>query len=151
MQQQAQKTATFRMSWLRLYAVLGTMTFFGTVVPLGFLLGVQPLLGMGAVFLGQLLFEALFALAMCSAFPTTVSAESLGATTFWGKRLALRWDRIEAAQQRSFLFLPYLVVTSKDGGAPLWVPLFVADRVGFAAALQENAPEDSPIRQAIRL
>lgn len=139
------------MSWLRLYGVLGTMVFFGTVLPLGFLLGVKPLLGMGIVFLAQLLFEALFAVAMCSAFPTTVSAESLGATTFWGKRLALRWDQIASAQQRRFLTLPYLIVTSKDGGAPLWVPLFVADRTGFAAALREHAPEDSPIRQALTL
>jgi len=151
MQRQAQRQRSFRMSWLRLYAVMGSLTFLGTFILVGMGWGIEVVLGMPALLLGQLLFQALFALWLCQSYPIRVTPEGLTAMTFWGKRASLPWEEIEGARPRSFLFLPHLVVSSKTRGITLWVPLFVGDQPDFVTALQEHVPEDSPVRQALRI
>jgi hypothetical protein len=113
--------------------------------------GLDVVLGMPTLLLGQLLFQALFALWLCQSYPVRVTQEGLTAMTFWGKRASLTWEELEGAKRRSFLFLPHLVVSSKTRGTTLWFPLFLRDQLGFVAALQEYVPKNSPVRQALKL
>jgi len=75
-----------------------------------------------------------------------VDSQRLESTDFWGFRRALAWSGIERVERRRLLSLCWLRILARDGGRPLWVPLFLADRAGFAAAVEALAPEDNPVR-----
>lgn len=89
-----------------------------------------------------------FALAV-AAFPVRVSAAGLNCYDFVGRYRTLAWPDITAADPVNLQGLRYLTVTGRDGGAPLWVPLYLADMPGFLDAVRSHTGPDHLLAVAV--
>jgi hypothetical protein len=82
-------------------------------------------------------------------FEVHVSEEGLRCYTFYGNYRTFAWSDINGVRPVNMLGLRYLRVSSVQGGPPLWVPLFLADREGFRLAVSGLAGEDHVMTRAL--
>jgi len=147
-----------RSSYLRTWASLGFGVYaFGMIVlHLMWLFGTldgpylesvrswQPFLLVG------MLIELALAAPIGASMHSAIGAEGLETTTIWGWRRALRWSEMTSARRARMLGIPYLRIGAEKGLA-LWLPLIPADKAAFVTALNDYAPTNHPVRQALHL
>ena len=97
--------------------------------------------------LGSLL-AALLVWLLVSHLTYGVGPEGLRGYDSMGRRRDVLWSDVSRAGIRNLVGLRYLVVWTRSG-SPLWIPAFMTDRGAFQGAVQEFAPESSPVRQVL--
>jgi hypothetical protein len=147
----------FRISlwWMTLYVVVASTSI---AVPLALVL--VDLLGYsaptrvlamaiaGAVGCGEI-FSFLAVLIFVLWFKVYVDPAGLRAHNFWGAYRECPWADIQSASPFNFIGLRYLRARTSDGKAPLWLPLFLADREGFYRRIREYAGPNHPLAVAL--
>jgi hypothetical protein len=88
-----------------------------------------------------------FALAAPIAWLYRLRVHELGLRGFdvWGRFRSVRWPEMTDATPLDLLTLPYLRVHTTDAGVELTIPLFLADRAGFARLVTECAGPENPL------
>jgi hypothetical protein len=79
-------------------------------------------------------------------FPVHADDVGVGGFGGWGLRRAAKWNLMTSARPVNVGGLPYLRVMCDDGRSPLWIPLFLTDRPGFASLVLQEAPTDNAVR-----
>ncbi len=59
--------------------------------------------------------------------------------TFWGRARSLEWPNVSDMRPLNIMGFRFLRIYPKEGGAPLWVPLFVRKKAEFLAAIESRA------------
>ena len=137
------QTRSFRFSFLWLFAFcLGTTAL---LVVYGLLRGI-PQGVFWPIFLGCLLWFALFSVLLVGAFPVKVSESGLQGQNCWGGACRFCWDELERVSKFNFLGLRFLRITARQGGLAMHLPVFLRDSWGFWEQVVRFAPEDNPLR-----
>lgn len=152
-----ERVRSFRASfwWMALYIVVVTNVI---AVPLALVLVVlsgAPILTIhllfaivGGVAAGELLtFVSVLGLVLW--LRTQVGPDGLKGYTFWGRRPCFAWHEIARAHTINLLGLRYMRVYSTKPGAPIWVPLFLADQEGFSLAVRRHTGLEHPLSLAL--
>ena len=99
---------------------------------------------------GGLAATGLLSLLLVFLVPVKLASSGISGFTFWGvRRHWLSWPEINSVERRNILGMPYAKVYTSDGGAPLWVSLFVRDEAGFRNAVHESAGEGHALSQLL--
>lgn len=93
---------------------------------------------------------ALYTLVVVLYFTITLTSNGIRGYNFWGIYREVPWNEIKSTKTFYFGFLVYVRVFTKDHKSPLWVPLFMRNRIGFASALSDLSPLDCPLRNHFR-
>jgi hypothetical protein len=142
------KTRTFRLSWLRAYAVLTFWVCLILSVPFGFSLvsGEITPARLAAILLPALVYLLISAFLYSVCFPTRLNESEVRGFNFWGLPGRMAWEEIASATPSRLLGLPWMIVRSHRTRNALWLPLFYADVPGFWRAVDDFASGDSPLR-----
>lgn len=74
-----------------------------------------------------------------------IDANGLQGRTFWGNNSQMNWQDIEQVRRTVVPGIRFIRLFSRNGGAPMWVPLFLRDRETFLRRLHTYAGESHPI------
>jgi hypothetical protein len=78
-----------------------------------------------------------------------VNADGLQSYDFFGLYKLARWDAVTEVRPTNFAGLRYVRVYAAGTPRPRWVPLFLTDMPGFAAAVARLGGADHPIVRAL--
>lgn len=133
----------FRLSWLRLFAIL-VLTELAPIL----ILARRDILQspFRTLIPSWLLAMLLLAVATASYYGTRIGKRGLQGFTFWGMPSRIRWEEITALRSSRLLGLPWLIVRSNKSRSAMWLPLFYANQRGFFAAISEFAPPSCLLR-----
>jgi hypothetical protein len=137
---------TFRSSFV--HAIQWACAFFGVVGAIAYLAAwatgnafdVPPTVGFVAAF-------AVFSAVMVFVYPVYVSFEGVRTYDAFGSYESVGWPAIDVVRTFNILGLKYLTF-SAPSGRRLYVPTWLADMEGFAAAVRERAGPRHPLATA---
>lgn len=78
-----------------------------------------------------------------------VSSAGIRGRTFWGTACAIDWQDMKSAVPTGFPGFRFLRLYAFQGGAPMWVPLFLRKRDEFRARVLSSVSDSHPIREAV--
>jgi hypothetical protein len=82
--------------------------------------------------------------------PVGVSGAGIRSYTSLGLYRPVAWDDIRKVEAVSLLGIRYAKVHRKSGGAPIWIPGFLAQKQRFIAELREHTAFAGPIESAFK-
>lgn len=88
---------------------------------------------------------AVGSLACLRLYDVEASDSQLEGITFWGLRLALRWEEIERVRPINLGGLRFLRLYSQRA-APIWLPLFLIRARAFITFVRARTAEGHPLR-----
>jgi hypothetical protein len=83
-------------------------------------------------------------------FKVRVGRRSIRGTDMFGAPLNIAWESITAVTLFKAPGMPFYLVRSDAAWRKLWVPGFLADEAGFAAAVEECAGPQNPLSEFLR-
>jgi hypothetical protein len=72
-------------------------------------------------------------------FAVKLTGDAIRGRTFWGTARSLEWSNVSDMRPLNIVGFRFLRIYPKEGGAPLWVPLFVKKKAEFLAAIESRA------------
>jgi hypothetical protein len=96
-----------------------------------------------------LLAAALFAIGV-ACFPVYVRPDGLRSYNFCGIYRTLPWDAIAKVHHEAVFGFRYLVISDAAGERELWVPLYLSDMPGLAAAIRGHVGPEHPLAEALK-
>lgn len=148
----AENGKAFKPSFLPLFLILfGLGTATGAVLTAG-------LTGLGYALPGVVsytflrllciiyLWSAACAFLVARVLTVRVTPEGIYGRTFWSRARFVAWEDIITVRVIGFPPTRFLRLFSGDGGAPLWMPLFIKQRDQWHASILECAGEGHPLR-----
>jgi hypothetical protein len=142
-----QGVRTFRMSWLRLYAILAVAHVLAFVVICALQHTLVPMIFVRLI-RGALLLDAVAAIVVALCFTVRIGPIGIQGHNFWSVRTRMRWKDIEAVEPSRLLGLPWLKIRGRGTPGVMWLPLFFSRRRAFVEALAQAAPDSDPVRKA---
>ena len=76
---------------------------------------------------------------LTKAFAVKLTGDAIRGRTFWGSARSLEWPNVADMRPLNIMGFRFLRIYPKEGGAPLWVPLFVKNKAEFLAAIESRA------------
>jgi hypothetical protein len=92
-----------------------------------------------------LVYAFVFAVAISLFYPCSITSTGVYGHSFWGLRRYLGWNEISAAKKKRIGNLVFLSLSSKTGGAAIWLPLFQSRRAEFVETVRKSASPNHPV------